>query len=728
MGKRDIGATNGAAEDGGHRLKRRKESGHVQDLAQDASGQGVQNGMVVGGGNRAESVESVREQGLQWYQVLKDATDKTGRVLSPIFLKQPPKRQYPDYYQIIQRPIAFEDIRKKLVSNGYESLHGVKEDFDLCFNNAREYNMKESDVWKDAKTLQKLINKEFSKVFGGEQETDVAAPNGAPVLATPATEDTGKGKPPSMNRLLKSRLTKLTEMTAEDGRVKSSMFMELPNKKDWAIYYQQIKRPMALEMIHKRLKRKEYENSQDFANDVELVFQNAMEFNQEGTGIYIDAQSLRDEFKRLMSDLPAPHALPQYSKPTIPKIKLKLPTLQQPSQPAASSSTALFLAPANAAPVDTPEPAPAPQPAPPKIKITPKAVVQPTAKSPEIQATAVSASPPAAKVREPVKAATPAPTLPRMSLRSSTAASTAPAAPSASTSTSAVSATPALPVAPMRSGNTQVISPSIVTPAAKAPATASKSTVPSTPSAYTYGPGYAPPHDPNANWPLFPGYGAQDSAYPGLALPQYGQPSQAPSQPQYTQPAQQQEPQVPQSQPPPPPPPPPQPSLSLRSVTLVTDPRGRVLRLDHRDGVTCWALRLGVKEHSLCVRNILRLPSAADGDGDESSEDEAEDEAMDVDAADGPAVTRNGKKRKGKGRAQKVSPKEKAAKGKKRTSVPSEIQISLNGTAVKETVSSGGEWLIHNIPIGMNTVEISEKPCGDGNMVWKVFAHRIEDS
>lgn len=77
MGKRDIGATNGAAEDGGHRLKRRKESGHVQDLAQDASGQGVQNGMVVGGGNRAESVESVREQGLQWYQVLKDATDKT---------------------------------------------------------------------------------------------------------------------------------------------------------------------------------------------------------------------------------------------------------------------------------------------------------------------------------------------------------------------------------------------------------------------------------------------------------------------------------------------------------------------------------------------------------------------------------------------------------------------------------------------------------------------------
>lgn len=41
-----------------------------------------------------------------------------------------------------------------------------------------------------------------------------------------------------------------TCLCASSGRVKSSMFMELPNKKDWAIYYQQIKRPMALEMIH----------------------------------------------------------------------------------------------------------------------------------------------------------------------------------------------------------------------------------------------------------------------------------------------------------------------------------------------------------------------------------------------------------------------------------------------------------------------------------------------
>lgn len=186
-------------------------------------------------GAEGRNRQDVRNLDLTAPIALRLTTIYSGRVLSPIFLKQPPKRQYPDYYQIIQRPIAFEDIRKKLVSNGYESLHGVKEDFDLCFNNAREYNMKESDVWKDAKTLQvgytlellhgswfdsfalqKLINKEFSKVFGGEQEIDVAAPNGAPVLATPATEDTGKGKPPSMNRLLKSRLTKLTEMTAEE--------------------------------------------------------------------------------------------------------------------------------------------------------------------------------------------------------------------------------------------------------------------------------------------------------------------------------------------------------------------------------------------------------------------------------------------------------------------------------------------------------------------------------
>jgi hypothetical protein len=68
-------------------------------------------------------------------------------------MRKPPKRLYPDYYQIIEQPIALEDIKKQLDTGLYQSLEGVKHDLDLCFANAKKYNMKDSEIWKDAKHL-----------------------------------------------------------------------------------------------------------------------------------------------------------------------------------------------------------------------------------------------------------------------------------------------------------------------------------------------------------------------------------------------------------------------------------------------------------------------------------------------------------------------------------------------------------------------------------------------
>ena len=48
----------------------------------------------------------------------------------------------------------------------------------------------------------------------------------------------------------------------------------------------------------KRIKRKEYQNSSDFAADVELVFSNALTFNQDETLIWQDAMALRVTFIR----------------------------------------------------------------------------------------------------------------------------------------------------------------------------------------------------------------------------------------------------------------------------------------------------------------------------------------------------------------------------------------------------------------------------------------------
>ena len=68
-------------------------------------------------------------------------------------MRLPSKRQYPDYYDQIKRPIALDDIKRRLESGSYASFEEVKTDLEQCFKNAKKYNMKESQIWRDAKFL-----------------------------------------------------------------------------------------------------------------------------------------------------------------------------------------------------------------------------------------------------------------------------------------------------------------------------------------------------------------------------------------------------------------------------------------------------------------------------------------------------------------------------------------------------------------------------------------------
>jgi chromatin structure-remodeling complex subunit RSC4 len=137
---------------------------------------------IVSGGETSEQggtgmQDVVKEEGLRLWQTVRDAVNKEyvasclirlfcrfsawtiihldfrGRTLSLDFLRKPSKRLYPDYYKLIQHPIALEEIKKKLEHGAYSSLEVVKSDFELCFHNAKQYNMKDSDIWKDAKDL-----------------------------------------------------------------------------------------------------------------------------------------------------------------------------------------------------------------------------------------------------------------------------------------------------------------------------------------------------------------------------------------------------------------------------------------------------------------------------------------------------------------------------------------------------------------------------------------------
>ncbi|CAF1626930.1 unnamed protein product [Rotaria magnacalcarata] len=86
-------------------------------------------------------------------QSIKTHTNYHGRTLSTAFLTLPSKIDYPDYYEIIQKPI---DIRR-IESRQYSSINELSSDLKLMFDNALLYNEPGSMIYRDALNLQRLL-------------------------------------------------------------------------------------------------------------------------------------------------------------------------------------------------------------------------------------------------------------------------------------------------------------------------------------------------------------------------------------------------------------------------------------------------------------------------------------------------------------------------------------------------------------------------------------------
>jgi hypothetical protein len=78
-----------------------------------------------------------------------------GSFLASIFVDKPPKIYYPDYYQIIQQPIALKQLLMKLRKMDYSYFEELELDFALMTHNARTYNLDTSPIFFDGEALRR---------------------------------------------------------------------------------------------------------------------------------------------------------------------------------------------------------------------------------------------------------------------------------------------------------------------------------------------------------------------------------------------------------------------------------------------------------------------------------------------------------------------------------------------------------------------------------------------
>ncbi|KAK3077619.1 hypothetical protein LTS18_009754, partial [Coniosporium uncinatum] len=84
-----------------------------------------------------------------------DMTEDGGeRDITFPFLELPPKSDYPDYYQLIKRPICLTDIQKKINGKVYQSLKEYWNDMKTLCSNCRQYNEDGSVLFQDANKIE----------------------------------------------------------------------------------------------------------------------------------------------------------------------------------------------------------------------------------------------------------------------------------------------------------------------------------------------------------------------------------------------------------------------------------------------------------------------------------------------------------------------------------------------------------------------------------------------
>uniref|UniRef100_A0A4W5LSF8 Protein polybromo-1 n=1 Tax=Hucho hucho TaxID=62062 RepID=A0A4W5LSF8_9TELE len=242
-------------------------------------------------------------------------TDPSGRVISELFQKLPSKVHYPDYYAVIKEPLDLRAITQRIQIGYYKSVTGMAKDVDLLVKNAKTYNEPGSQVFKDANIIKKVFiqrkteidhaeptktsvriknrrsaqGDRFSAItlalqYGSENDEDA-------LLSGSVHYDEGESEAECLSSSMDmgNPVFQLYEAVRggrnSQGPLLSEPFLQLPSRKEYPDYYQQIKQPIALQQIREKMKNGEYESVEQMDSDLTLMFENAKFYNVPTSGI-----------------------------------------------------------------------------------------------------------------------------------------------------------------------------------------------------------------------------------------------------------------------------------------------------------------------------------------------------------------------------------------------------------------------------------------------------------
>lgn len=262
---------------------------------------------------------------------------------------------------MIKEPVAFSTVRGKLLKKTYTTFAEFVRDVAQICHNAQVFNRPSAPIFQEAVRLRQVFSEKLQELVdkGSVNATECVLPY---LGELPPAEDSPppdfededgegeaeeeeeedeedeededsdedsrrrgrrrgrasrkdddddddyvkkRGRPPKVFTPTEARihaiLKGLRKPRNDDGDLRILPFERLPDKQLNKEYYQAISNPIALDQIKRNAKRKKYRNVDEVLVDLDIMFENAMQFNEEGSDIYDDAVELQKEARRLVA-------------------------------------------------------------------------------------------------------------------------------------------------------------------------------------------------------------------------------------------------------------------------------------------------------------------------------------------------------------------------------------------------------------------------------------------
>ncbi|XP_045889796.1 probable global transcription activator SNF2L2 isoform X1 [Micropterus dolomieu] len=98
--------------------------------------------------------------------------DGSGRQLSEVFVQLPSRKELPEYYELIRKPVDFKKIKDRVRNHKYRNVGDLEKDVMLLCHNAQTFNLEGSQIYEDSIVLQSVFKSARQKIAKDEESED----------------------------------------------------------------------------------------------------------------------------------------------------------------------------------------------------------------------------------------------------------------------------------------------------------------------------------------------------------------------------------------------------------------------------------------------------------------------------------------------------------------------------------------------------------------------------